>query len=242
MFRLVAKWLISRSIDDDRPAPNWLRHWIDRDHELKQFELLSRQLVRRLKDDSRGRIASLPSLTGEPSARRQRHVTGHPASRRRGHRVDPSLGTLSLGALTLAACVGFLVGQLPSHRDQLERSEHEETQHIAKPPATAKIDAADREWLATTWKTSRTTLGQLRSQIRTVSGRTDVVKLSNLSAIIKPAEAAGSSAGRALATLDRSMQSQQQQLASDAKATFAFFTRRLPTSVAKLVGWPPQAD
>jgi hypothetical protein len=56
---------------------------------------------------------------------------------------------------------------------------------------------------------------------------------------VEPAEAAGSTTGRALATLDRGMLSEQQQLTSDAKTAYSFFAHRLPASLARLVGWRP---
>ncbi|HEV3338803.1 MAG TPA: hypothetical protein VG125_00555 [Pirellulales bacterium] len=234
MLHLIARWLISRSIDEDRRAADWLRRWIDRDERLKRFETLSRQLGSQLKDDARVWTASRELPAGAKSPIRPRGVVSRPASVRRPRSVGWSL---ALSGAALAACAWFVLGHLPSAGDRSGPPGPSEKHGVAQAPA--KITAADREWLATAWKTSRAHLGQWRPRAGVLPGRTESLKLPGLAPVV---EAAGSTAGRGLAALDRSMASEQQQLASDAKAAFSFFTYRLPTSMARLVGWRPRAD
>jgi hypothetical protein len=245
MLHRIARWLISRSIDEDRPVPVWLRRWIDRDEELRQFETQSRQLEGRLKDDACGWIASQArsseAFTGSAtSVGRQRRVIAQPATFRGERILRWALG--ALGAMALATCAWFAVARWPWQRAEAERHGQDESRQIAQAPATPTISAADRKWLSATWNSSRASLGQWQARAQELPGRMETLKLPALSAIVEPAEAVGSTTGRALATLDRGMQSEEQQLTSDAKAAYSFFAYRLPASLARLVGWRPAED
>jgi hypothetical protein len=240
MLHTIARWLISRSIDEKRRVPDWLRHWIDGDAELKRFEMLSRQLEVRLKDDARGWIAgqeqpseALP--TGETSASRQRRVVARPASFRRERSVVWSLA--ALGTTAVAAGALYAIARLQPQGVQAERRDDAENREIARIPATVTITTADREWLATAWNTGRVNLGQWQARALDLPVRMEISELPDLSAIVQPAESAGSTAGRALATLDRGMLSEQQRLTAGAKSGLSFFAYRLPAGVARLVGW-----
>jgi hypothetical protein len=237
MFRMLARWLISRSIDEGRRVPDWLRHWIDRDHDLKQFEKLSRQLGDDLKKDSGGWIASQASAAGEELAGRRRLVVAEPATFRLRHRGAWSLASLSLGTGALAACAWFVVARLQAPPDRAEQPTPDAQRQVVQTPEAVTITAADREWLATTWRTTQANFNQLQARARALPARAEILKLPGVSTIVEPAETAGSTTGRALATLDRGMLWQQQQLADDAKTAFSFFTYRLPASLARLVGW-----
>jgi len=158
MLRMIARWFISRSIDEDRRPPGWLRHWIDRDDELQQFEMLSRQLGSRLKDDAAGWISSQALAAAEESAARRRIVTPQPASFRRERML-----ALSLAVCTLAACALFAVARWQPQPDQAGQPTLEGDHRITQAPAPVTIAATDREWLATAWKSSRANLGQLRA-------------------------------------------------------------------------------
>jgi hypothetical protein len=227
----------------------WLRPWIDRDEELKQFERLSRRLGDQLKDDACGWIASQAvsseALPGSAtSVGRERCVMAQPATFRGDRRLRWALG--ALGATALATCAWFAVARWQWQGAQAQQRHQDESREIAQAPpmptTAATISAADREWLSATWNSSRASLGQWQARAQELPGRTEMLKLPGLSAIVEPAEAVGSTAGRALATLDRGMQSEEQQLTSDAKAAYSFFAHRLPASLARLVGWRPGED
>jgi len=236
MLHMIARWLISRSIDEGHPLPGWLRRWIDRDDELEQFEMLSRQLGCRLKGDAPGWIASRSLPAGEESAGRRGIVGGQRAANRRNRRL-----AWSLAACAVAACAGFAIARLQMEPDHRERPIPSGDDTMVQMPATATITVADREWLAAAWKTSRTNFGQLQARAKDLPRRAERWRLPGAS-IVEPVEVAGSTAGRALATLGRGMDSEQRQLTSDMQTAFSFFTYRLPASVGKLVGWRPPAD
>src|SRR5436190_973206 len=113
MLRMIARWFISRSIDEDVRPPNWIRHWIDRDEELKQFEITSRQLDSRLKSDAPGWIASQATGAAEETAGPQRTVAVTTNSSRRVRTV-----AWSLAASAIAAGALFAIAWLQSARWQ----------------------------------------------------------------------------------------------------------------------------
>src|SRR4051794_26974483 len=87
MLRSIARWFISRSIDQAAPLPDWLRRWIDRDDEVARFEAASRQLVGRMKNEAPAWIASQSARSLEEAGQPLRMVAGQlksarPADRR----------------------------------------------------------------------------------------------------------------------------------------------------------------
>lgn len=236
MLRMIARWFISRSIDEDRRLPDWLCHWIERHIDVKQFEMRSRQLGDRLKNDAPSWIASqaLPA-SEEPADRRQ--IVAPQRVSVGGKRTM----AWSLAAGVLAASFLFAVAQFPSHRDRVEQSASRKDRPFAPTTAVETISAADREWLVRSWKASRANLDQLQARASDRPRRTRVWKLPGVSVIVEPAKVAGSVTGRALATLDRGIETEQKQLTSDMRTALAFFAYRLPSSMAKLVGWRPPA-
>jgi hypothetical protein len=245
MLRMIARWFISRSIDEDVRLSNWLRRWIDCDEELKQFEILSQQLGNRLKKDAPHWIASQalpadeqtsPEITPSHSAPlRSRLVVQRVVRRKR--KV-----AWSLAACALAACALLAFSRLQTEGDHAGQPRLLQDRGLAQAPASETISAADREWLVAALKTGRIQLGRLQAQATELPRRARVVELPGVAAIVEPTEVAGMTAGRALANLDRGMQSEQQQLNSDIKAAVTFFAYRLPASMARLVGWQPPAN
>jgi hypothetical protein len=238
MLHMIAKWFISRSIDENRPIPDWLARWVDRNHDLKQFELQSRQLGHRLKSDAPGWIASQALPASEELAGRRQFVTPQRVSLL-GKR--PIALSLAAGASVLATGILFTVTQLHSHRDQIEKPVSGTDRRFVETNPVETITAADLEWLVRSWKTSRANLGELQTRAWDLPRRTQDWKMPGVSAIVEPAEVAGSTAGRALATLDHCVEFEQKQLTSDIKTAFSFFAYRLPSSMAKLAGLEPPA-
>lgn len=236
MLRRIARWLISRSIDEGRHVPQWLRKWIERDDKLKDFETLSQRLGAQLKDDAADWISSQKLPRRVETVLPRRLVRPNAVSHRRKRAVRGAVGAMLFGT-TAAACVWFTMSHSRSPTDQAKQPKPEETRHIVKENPAVPITAADREWLQTAWRRSRANLSQLHERATNLPGRSDLLNVSGYSAIIEPAETAGSATGRALAMLDRGMTSQQQQLTSDSRAAVSFFVERLPASLAKLVRW-----
>lgn len=237
MFHRIARWLISRSIDEDRSVPHWLRSWIDRNEGLKDFETMSRQIGRQLKSDAREWISSQALPGRVESVLSRRLFTPNAVSLARVRIMRRSVGAMILGTTGVAACAWFTIGHFRSHSDQVKQSDAEGGRPIAEAHPTGTITSADREWLATVWRRSRTKLGQLQARATSLPGGAEILNLPSRSAIMQPAQVVASTTGRALAMLDRGIDSEQKQLTSDARAAFSFFAHRLPASLAKLVGW-----
>lgn len=237
MLRTIFEWLISRSIDQDRPLPDWLKRRVDRDDDLKQFEVRSRQLGDRLRVEAADWIASGASAKANDSALRRQIVTQHRNAPGRGR--QKIVWTLLAGSM--AAMLVFAVFQLGSPGDRVARLDPGRDPHLAKAPPVKKTPDPDHKSLVRWLKDKEAKLGQLRSRMNELPSPTEDWKLPDVSVIVEPAKAAGSSAGHALAILDRGVESEQQLLKSELQTAFSFFAYRLPTSVAKLVGWKPPA-
>lgn len=72
MRRLLAHWLISRSIDADREIPAWLRGWLS-DEETAQFEASARDLAATLRRDAPAWRALSPAVAPGAAGRNREH-------------------------------------------------------------------------------------------------------------------------------------------------------------------------
>jgi hypothetical protein len=237
MLRMIARWFISRSIDEDVRLPNWLRQWIDRDDELKRFELASRQLDSRLKSDAPGWIASQATGAVEEAVGPRQMVAVTTKSSRRERTIAWWLAASAIAAGAFFGIAWLQSARLPLNEDHFEQSLPGADKRLAATPSTETISAVDREWLIIAWKRGRVNFGRLKAHAEYLPREVEVLKMPDASTIIEPAVVAGSTAGRALAALDRGMESEQQQLTSDVRTAFSFFAYRLPASMARLVGW-----
>jgi hypothetical protein len=52
MYGWIARWFVSRSIDEGRAVPAWVARRMERDEALRQFDLASRRMIQRLQDDA----------------------------------------------------------------------------------------------------------------------------------------------------------------------------------------------
>lgn len=52
MHGWIARWFVSRSIDEGRAVPSWVARRMERDETLRQFDLASRRMIQRLQDDA----------------------------------------------------------------------------------------------------------------------------------------------------------------------------------------------
>jgi hypothetical protein len=232
MLHLIVKWFISRSIDEDRPLPDWLERWIDRNDDLKQFQKRSRQLGNRLKNDAADWIERPVSPAAADSTHHQQVVMPQRASPRLKRTIIRSLAAGALGAICLLA-----IFQWRSPRDQAGQPVSGNDREIPRVTAVVTMSEADRERLVSRLTGSRAILGQWQARAKDLPGPALDWKLPRVSVIVEPAEVAGSATGQALATLDRGMESEQQRLTSEVKTAYSFFAHRLPSSLARLVGW-----
>jgi hypothetical protein len=231
MIRTIFKWFISSSIDHQVRLPHWVRGCIDRDHELRHFESLARQLGSRLKRDAPGWIViQAAQVTDDASAPRLLAST----------QASPSLvrrriaWSLAVGAL--AASVLVVLASLRSGNDQVYRPNPSgDGQSVAISHDETRA-ALDRQWLITAWKTGRTSFNQLTAHSVDLRNLVEVPDMPDSSTIREPAKIAGSIAGRMAAKFDSGIQSQRRQFTSDLLSAFSFFTHRLPATAAKLVG------
>ena len=65
MRRMIAQWMISRSIDGGRDVPAWVRRWSAGDEETIRFEATARRLAETLKADAPSWRALAPNAFGE---------------------------------------------------------------------------------------------------------------------------------------------------------------------------------
>jgi hypothetical protein len=79
MRRLLAHWMISRSIDDGRDVPAWVRRWSESDQETSRFEAHARRLAAALRADAPSWRALAPgggAGSAAPAQRDQRTWIG----------------------------------------------------------------------------------------------------------------------------------------------------------------------
>jgi hypothetical protein len=231
MIRTILKWFISRSLDHHARLPRWLRGWIDRDHELRHFELHARQLGSRLKRDAPAWVV-MQAVHVTDDASNSRLLAPTQASRPLAQRRI----AWSLAAGALAASVVFVLAHLPSGGDQVYQPD---LSSGGRPIANSRNEtssALKSQWMISAWKTGRTSFHQLKAQSVDLRSRLEIPKMPVFSTIGEPSKIAGSIAGRIAAGLDSSLQSQWQQFTSELQSAFSFFTHRLPATAARLVG------
>jgi hypothetical protein len=98
------------------------------------------------------------------------------------------------------------------------------------------MSAAERQWLVTAWKSGRTSLHQLKASQQFSAANWRAPAIPDLPTLRAPVNVVNV-ASRMAATLDTGLKSQRRQINSDLQSAFTFFTHRLPTAAAKLVGF-----
>lgn len=235
MLRVIVKWMISRSIDEGRPVPAWVRRKIDGDQELKQFELRSRQLGLRLKSEADGWIARQSTPVTEPSLRTEQ-VSANKSLRR-------MMWFAGAGVAVSAATIGLTVALNRSEVDSPIQTGPDSGQSVAATKRTVETDlevAKVGEWLIQSVNKSHATFEQLHSRTPTLPIRFESLKLPTVAQLTEPAKVAGSTASQAFTMLDRGLETEQKRLTSEVRSAFSFFTYRLPMSLAKLAGRNPE--
>jgi hypothetical protein len=231
MFRMIAKWYISRSIDQDVRLSKWMRAWIDRDLELKRYELISLQLQQRLRSDA-PRWFATPVNRCTPNPRHWAFVTRLLSSAiRPRRRMAWTFAACSLTTAALIAWVTFLSGT------------HQVAPSMVATDSQSTIARVDRAFVPVdlrrtmlAWKVSRARLDQLLDRVKELPSGLDISARPRVAFFVEPTRRAGSAAGNALKTIDDGLKSQGKQFSSDVRSAVVFFAYRLPVSAAKLVG------
>ncbi|MBN1589234.1 MAG: hypothetical protein JW888_06950 [Pirellulales bacterium] len=206
MKRPIARWLISRSIDDPTCAiPAWVERAMERDASLREYQRRSQQLARQLEQDAPGWIAAAP-----------------PATRPASH-VRRSTGRITLAA-SLAAGLLIAIGLwqgIPG------------THQSAQTPAESELPPIDLESLADSWNSGRRTVARLSQHAEDVAAALLNPPAPRLAVDLRePVASAGVAYGQTLALLDREMEQERDRIASDLRGTIRFFTHELPSQVA----------
>ncbi|WP_428306096.1 hypothetical protein [Lacipirellula sp.] len=213
MRRLIAEWLVSRSLDAGREPPRWLRGWLQRDEEAARFEDDARTLAASLRTDA----ASWRAV--DPAAGRERKAAAVTANAPQPRRW------LATGLLAgSAAVIGALWLATSGPAEPQPRS-------IAATPAEAALLVAvvEEGWFAAD---ELLPFGEPFAEWPRLEPPLHGSPAATLGA------ATGAATRRALAAVDDQVRRQRDALGSQVNASLAFFAYRLPNSAAKVVGLP----
>jgi hypothetical protein len=147
--------LISRSIDEDVRLAGWLRRWIERDAELRQFEWQSRQLAGRLTREAAGWMASSQRHEKHQPVELRRLARSHASPSRRLTAMSWSLAACALAATAVIVWARF---HTDSSRVAQPAWPADHRQADAPPVSTSLTN--ERQMLANAWKVGRAAAGQ----------------------------------------------------------------------------------
>jgi hypothetical protein len=224
MKHYIARWFISRSIDDpSQPLPAWVTRRLPRDRALREFERNARQLVQRLEQDA----AQWIFATSTPSA-----VRSVPRRGAWAESVPTAAGKVAL-ALGLAA--GLLVA-ISLWRHVPESPPISSAIHslpLAHAPETSALDLPSWD---NSWSLGRRMVDRLAERAEELAATMSLPGSPGLTVNPSaPLESAGVAYGRALATLDQNFQLEQDRIAAEIRGTIHFFAHHLPAQVANQV-------
>jgi hypothetical protein len=215
MLRKALKWRISSAIDRDAPLGPLLRKRVDQDPVLAEFEAQSRRLCEELRRDAPAWIKQRTSLPAAATLQ----TPPIEIDRRRRYRRRRVVGVAAALALAASALVAVAVWQTTG------------------PRRYQRMSQADRAELAAALVAGRANLAQFAHAITRVDAEVNwSAWRPPLSLDLAARARARASAQRVLAAFDQRVESQRQELAVGAKSACAFFTDRLPASMAALVG------
>lgn len=212
MRRLLARWLISRSIDADRELPHWLRAWAT-DLETARFEAAARKLAASLADD----------------ATAWRAIDPHPARQVRtadnaGWRPIFDRRALAAGVVACLFVTGLALRSRESGPQQQSPATPQEWQFFLATIEEGRLMAKSLD-PQPEWKLALQTLepSMRRLPLPRFQSGTDNAALQAYSAV------------------DKHLRRQRDSLNSQMDAAMSFFTQRLPESTAKVVSSPLRA-
>lgn len=231
MFHTISKWLISRLVEREAPLPPWLRRWVDRDEELLRFESASRRLTSRLRSDAPAWTARQSSdVRAEQLVPAAAHYVRPPAAWYR--RPAARVGALCALAASIMLAFAWWQGLTTEHVPSPTISD----QALAVQGAGGPISPREGAQLMAAWQASRVHVAAWPARLKDAARRFEAIELRSPATIRPSWEIADATPQRLRRKLSAAVSSQRQEFAAGMKSAYAFFTHRLPTSVAILVG------
>lgn len=211
MRRLIAEWLVSRSLDAGREPSHWLRAWLQRDEEAARFDADARTLAASLRADA----ASWRAVDSAAGRERKSAVDANA--------LQPRCW-LATGLLVGSAAVVGAVWLATS-------GPAEPQPRVAATPAEAAllVAAIEEGWFAAD---ELLPFGEPFAAWPRLEPPLHGSPAATLGA------ATGAATRRALAAVDDQVRRQRDALGNQVNASLAFFAYRLPNSAAKVVGLP----
>ncbi len=155
MRRMIAQWMISRSIDDGRDVPAWVRRLSAGDNETIRFEATARRLADALQSDAPAWRALAPNV-GESAARQAKRDA-------QGTLNWPGFASRWIAAVIVV--VGLLAGGLAWRSQSVPKQELVAAVHPANEasPVNEEVD-----WLLAAFGESQTSFGELVTRFDTL--------------------------------------------------------------------------
>jgi hypothetical protein len=235
MYKMLAHWLIGRAAERGKPLPWWLRPVVDRDASLAAFESASRRLGPQLRRDAQQWIQETeehePAIAIRPLRTRSR--TAHPRSIAR--RFAWPVATCAAAA---ALMVAIAIAMRSDDRDKIALADGA----AARNEGVAAVAAADRDQFLAAWQAGQTSMVDLSQRMQRLSIQVRLPARVESAMLFSEVERAGDATERAVARWDAAAATRRQELAADVKSACRFFTRRLPTSLALVMGLDGAAE
>ena len=152
MRRMIAQWMISRSIDGGRDVPAWVRRLSAGDEETIRFEATARRLADALKADAPSWRALAPNV-GETAARQAKRDA-------QGTLNWPGFASRWIAAGIVVG--GLLAGGLAWRSLSLPEQEQVAAVH---PVNEASLVPDDVDWLIAAFDECQTSLGELVTRL-----------------------------------------------------------------------------
>lgn len=231
MIRFIGKWLIDRAIERETPLPRWLRRRVDRDPELARFDAASRRLSTLLRYDAAEWMARYANDRGveRSTSAPDRAVQLRASSIRRRAAWTGAACAMAAGVLIAVAWWQGVGGDSPSPAASGSRE-------LVAEQNTPSIATTDGTQLLALWEAGRANIGAWQARLKGAADDIEPLDLRDPAKILLTFPIANDTTRRVQEGFSAVLASQQHQLEADVKSAYAFFTYRLPTSVAILVG------
>jgi hypothetical protein len=250
VIRHLAKWYISRAVDLAKPVPAWVRLWMQRDRDLRQFAERTENLTVRLRADA-GEWSSENQTNADlvyPLA--SKGMSTKKVGLRTSWRKYVGQGSLATAAILIVFI--SLVWRPWSNEQTTTTSIHsvastKNSASVKHDAINAKTNELRAELLAATINSSarmiqKFSMQNLRPEIER-SGVADLVSSKNLTkswpfptTIESSTDAAASTTSKILLSLNDGMETEQLQLLDDLKQAADYFSRKLLQRALTLVG------
>ena len=250
MIRHIAKWSISRSLDNVKPIPSWVRFLMRHDQSLRLFAERSAELANRLRLDAEewtGEFQPKSTSITHSASTRLTLAGNHTRSVIASRAVPWSLATAAI----LVAVVAMYSRQWTSNETDRTSIEHivsNDSSESAALRATAEEKSKfGSELLAATINSSTRMIQEMSpEQLSPFLEQTAVANLFSgndlltgwpfPTSIEASTDLAGDVTSKVFLSLNDSMQAEQLQLLGELKRAANYFSQKLPKRAVKLVG------